>query len=145
MYTITADSSANIPLLKKLEKEGIVKYYFINLENAKENALNGRKGWENNIPAVAVLDVSTLNGGDVLGSSDEGEIWNELKKVLGGGRSNLNDRRQLSNHFYSRHDIFVTGDKGDIIYHAKRLAELGMVVLHNDQLEEYVRKPMTKN
>lgn len=136
---ITADTSANRKLLKRLEMEGIVEFTYINLENAKLNAVSGIRGWgDDNYPAFFTLGVSTLGGGDVLGPSDIPDIEKELVSILGGKRQNLGDRRQLLGHFYSGNDVFVTGDKGDISNNKEELARVGIIVLSNDELEDYI-------
>jgi hypothetical protein len=131
---VTADSGANKKILKQLSKDGLASIDYINLENARVE-----RQYEENIPATFILDVSRLDGGDVLGGNGETNMWNKLKTLLGGREQNLGDRRQLLGHFDSGNDIFVTEDKRDILSHKKELESLGIVVMSTQELDYYIR------
>ncbi len=136
---VTADTSADRKLLKKLRADGLIEFNYINLENAKINIAKKIRGWsDDNKPAFAVYNVSTYGGGDVYAPASALDIARELKRILGGGKQNLEDRRQLLGHYYSRNDIFVTGDRDDIFNNREALAQIGINVLFNNELESFV-------
>ena len=138
---VTADTSADRKLLKKLRGQGLLEFTYINLENAKDNVGRGVPGWsDDNHPAIFTLNSSGFMDGDVLGPSDSPGIESKLRAILGGKRQNLMDRRQLLAHFYSDNDVFVTGDKGDISDNKEELSLVGITVLSNGELLEYIEK-----
>lgn len=138
---ITADTGANRTILKQLRGEGLIEFAYINLENAKLNVANSVRGWNgNNYPAFFTLNVSTLDGMDVLATPDIIGVEKDLISILGGKQQNLGDRRQLLGHYYSGNDIFVTGDKGDILNNKDRLSLIGIIVVANDELRDYINK-----
>lgn len=142
---ITADTSADRKLLKKLKAKGLIEFTYMNLENAKQNVAAGTRGWsDDNIPAFFTLNESTFADGDVLAPSNALNIEKELVRILGAKKQNLADRRQLLGHYYSGNDVFVTGDKGDISSNKDALAVIGIVVLFNDEIEEYAEKVAAK-
>ena len=145
LLRVTADTSADRKLLNNLKAKGLIDFTYMNLENAKQNVAEGARGWnDDNIPAFLTLDVSTFADGDVFAPSDAPGVEQELVRILGGKRQNLMDRRQLLGHYYSGNDVFVTGDKDDIFNNKDTLAAIGIIVLFNDEIEEYAEKFMAK-
>lgn len=126
---VTADSSANKKILKALKAEGLITVDYINIENAKKDRVQSE-----NIPAFFMLGVSQLDSGDILGSDGTDSLHNEVRKLLGGGRQNYEDRRQLLGHYHSGNDVFVTGDRGDILKNREALKTLGITVVSSDEL-----------
>lgn len=126
---ITADSSANQKVLRKLKSSGYISVDYINLENAKVS-----KKIKETTPAVAMWDVSVWDGGDVWASDNEGELDKKLMPII--GKNNYEDRRHIVGHYSLGNDYFVSGDKDDILSNKEKLAELGIKVLSTDELCE---------
>lgn len=136
---VTADNSANRRLLKRLKEAGLIEFNYNNLEDARKNVEESKSGWrDTNNPAFLTLDISNLDDADVLAPKSAPDMEKRLRSILGGGKHNLEDRRHLIGHFYSGNDVFVTGDKDDISSKKQELAALGIIVLHNDELESYI-------
>ena len=100
-YKITLDSSANLKLLKALEKQGYVEINNVMLENGRET-----KKVKNKILPTLVLNHSIL-GESVLGGSDN--IYENIRKII--GYDHVKDAMHLEAHIRNNHDYFITEDK----------------------------------
>lgn len=129
---VTADSNANEKILKKLAREGLIKYTFANLEKG----LDKKDKKQPNEPALFTLDVSTLGGGDILASDETYNISTKLRVIL--GNVNWKDRRQLESHYHSNNEIFVTDDN-DMLFCRDELLALGFNIMATNELAQYVR------
>lgn len=139
ILTVTADNGANQKILRQLKKDGLIEFHYINLEDAII------KYYEKNIPAFFMLDVSTLNGSDTLAPEDDiAGLEEELRRIIGGGRQNHQDRRQLLGHYCSGNDIFVSEDRDDILDNKEHLAKLGIIVMSPQELNGFARKRVSQ-
>ena len=94
------------------------------------------------------LDVSVLNGSDMLGSVEIIAISNELTKILfpsGINRSSatasnkINDVDHLIGHFINNRDIFITDDKG-ILRKAETIRNLlGITTMNPSELVNFTK------
>src|SRR5438067_11145887 len=83
--SITADSGANLKLLKGFERQGLINITAVNLENGKLNKVSNKVG------PVGVYGKSKWGDGSVYGSEDN--IYKQLLSIVGG--NNYQDARHL--------------------------------------------------
>ncbi len=129
---VTADSSANQKILKRLQREGYIKIHFVNMENAMENPIIKDK-----VPAGFTIGVSLIGGEDVIVDDDSANIYKQVRDLI--GKYNYQDARQLEAHFRSGNDVFISGDKDDILNHKKKLKNMGITVMSPEELEKCVK------
>ena len=116
---MTADSGANLKLLRELERQGLITLTAVNLENGKQNRVSDKIG--------PVAEWGKFKWGD-------GSVWlsddNICKRALDiVGINNYQDARHLEAHHRSGNDIFVAED-GDILRKKEALFEqLGIRVM----------------
>lgn len=130
---VTADSNANEKILKELVYEGLIEYSFANLEKGLDKKNKKRP----NEPAFFTLNISTLDGDDILASDEIYDISAKLQLVL--GKINWKDRRQLESHYYSNNEVFVTDDN-DMLCCRGKLSKLGFNIMTTNELVQYVRR-----
>ena len=124
--SITADSGANLKLLKELECQGLITIAVVDLENGKHNNVSDKLG------PVAVWGKFKWGDGSVWGSEDT--IYEQLLSTVGG--NNYQDARHLEAHYRSGNDIFVTEDYGDILSKKEALLEqFGIRVMSPEELK----------
>ena len=124
--SVTADSGANLKLLRKLERQGLITITAVNLENGKQNKVSHKVG------PVGVWGKSKWGDGSVYGSEDN--IYEQVLSVVGG--HNYQDARHLEAHYRSGNNIFVTEDLGDILSKKEALFEqLGIRVMSPEELK----------
>ena len=127
--SITADSGANLKLLKGLERQGFITITVVNLENGKQNNVSDKIG------PVGVWGKCAWGDGSVWGSEDS--IYKQVLSIVGG--NNYQDARHLEAHFRSGNDIFVTGDVGDILSKKDALFEQFRIrVMSSKELQSFL-------
>ena len=86
----------------------------------------------NRIGSVFRLDVSSLDGGDVLGDdrvlAEMDSIRNELK-LLGRKNPEWADWDHIYGHYVSGRDVFLTWDRGILNIAAQLKTKLGVIVM----------------
>jgi hypothetical protein len=94
------------------------------------------------------LDYSTLDGGDVLPSAEQGEMITKIEQIvlperyqvgsveaddpdfMAKWKRRVNDVQHLAAHLMAGHDAFVTSDQDDMLKKRDRLrSEVGILVL----------------
>lgn len=129
--TLTLDSSANFPRIRKLQDQGFVEITMVNYENGKRS----KKAKIKQDP-TAVWDSTSFD--QMQWADEEDTVLEELKKLL--GKINLGDCIQLEAHHKSGRDYFITEDRDDIISRGVELKELfGIKVLMPEELEELIK------
>ncbi len=124
--SVTADSGANLKLLRKLERQGFIMITAVNLENGKQNRVSDKIG------PVGVWGKSKWGDGSVYASEDN--IYARVLSVV--GKDNYQDARHLEAHYRSGNDIFVTEDAGDILSKKDALFErFGIRVMSPEDLK----------
>ncbi|HEU5377954.1 MAG TPA: hypothetical protein VFV38_21235 [Ktedonobacteraceae bacterium] len=103
--SVTADSGANLKLLRRLERQGLIMITAVNLENGKHNKVSDKLG------PVGVWGKSKWGDGSVYASEDN--IYAQVLRVV--GINNYQDARHLEAHYRSGNDIFITEDVDDIL------------------------------
>lgn len=111
--SITADSGANLKLLRELERQGLITITVVDLENGKHNRVSDKIG------PVGVYGKCQWGDGSVYG--DEGNIYQRVLNIVGA--NNYQDARHLEAHYRSGNEIFVTEDAGDILSKKDTLLE----------------------
>lgn len=100
------------------------------------------------IPGVFRLDVSVLDGPDVLASDEVAAVDEKIMRILRPSwrpgqafpERKVNDVHHLSAHYMSGNAIFVTRDNDDIIRRAGPLKhEVGIVVMNTMDALAYVK------
>lgn len=126
---VTADSGANLKLLRKLEKQGFINITVVDLENGKGNKIKSKVG------PVGVWGKFKWGDGSVWANKDS--IYQDVLAVV--GRLNYQDARQLEAHFRLQNHIFVTEDLGDILSNKTALKQkFGITVMSPVDLVSYI-------
>lgn len=99
--SVTRDSGANVKLLKKLEKDGLIKIHDVMMENGRVN----KKVKEKILP-TGVWNHSVW-GEFVWGSDDS--AYDDILKII--GKNHIEDVMHLEAHIRSKQDYFVTEDR----------------------------------
>jgi hypothetical protein len=129
--SVTADSSADLKLLRKLRRQGLITITFVNLENGKHYSVSDKLG------PVGVYGKSEWDDGSVWGSEDS--KYKQILSIVGG--DNYQDARLLEAHSGSGNDIFVTGDNDHILSNKDALLkQVGITVMSSEELKSYVAK-----
>ena len=125
MIKVTADSSADKSLLKRLVRDGYIKVTYVTFENGREYKSSNK-----------ILPTG------VWGKTKWGEsIWaaedNSFEAIKGlVGKNNSGDAIMLEAHLRSENEYFVTEDKDDILSKMKQLEEnFGIKVISPIDLE----------
>lgn len=130
MLRVTADSSANKRILRRLVGRYLIEVFDVNIENFSKNT--------EKVPAVAVWGHSKWNDGSVWGSDDG--TFDEVAKIL--GKHNMGDIRHLEAHIRSGNDIFVTEDLDEFIRDGRRekLEQTfsGLKIMTSDELVNHL-------
>ena len=124
---VTADSGANLKLLRALERQGLITLTAVNLENGKQNRVSDKIG------PIAVWGKCKWGDGSVWGSDDN--IYQQVLSIV--GVNNYQDARHLEAHYRSGNDIFVTEDNDDILSKKDTLLELGIRVMSPEELKAF--------
>ncbi|SRR6266567_2608938 len=129
--SVTADSGANLKLLRELERQGLITITVVDLENGKHNSVSDKLG------PVGVWGKCKWGDGSVWGSEDN--IYKQVLSVVGG--HNYQDARHLEAHDRSGNDIFVTEDYDDILSKKEALFEqIGIRVMSPEELKSLLSK-----
>ena len=129
--SVTADSGANLKLLRKLESQGLITIAFVDLENGKHNSVSDKLG------PVGVWGKCNYDDGSVYGSEDS--KYEQILSIVGG--NNYQDARLLEAHYRSGNEIFVTEDAGDIVSKKDALFEqVGIRVMSPEELKSLLAK-----
>lgn len=130
MITVTADSGANLKLLKEIAAQKLIKVHVISLENGSGNKIKEK------LAPVMVWDVSKWGDGSVMAAEDN--VFNEILEVVGNG--NVQDARHLEAHYRAGNDYFVTEDHDDIISKKNKLFDqFSIKVVTSDELDMLAR------
>jgi predicted nucleic acid-binding protein len=100
--TITADISANMKLLKRLEREGHIEIHVVNIENHKQTDKVQRK--EN---PIGIYGGKFSFYGEVVYAADDTPLTS-LEEII--GKRHHADVLHLESHVQSGRDYFITED-----------------------------------
>lgn len=111
---ITADVSANMKILRDLEKKGLIEIHVVNIENHKlSNKIKNKKN------PVAILD-SEFALLDYCVIASDSTPYESIQQIM--GKQHHADILHFESHLESKHDIFITEDT-DFLSKRRRLSD----------------------
>jgi hypothetical protein len=99
MNTVTADISANLKKLKKLESKGLISIFQIKIETPSPRTKH--------ILPTAVWDQTNFDE-CVFGSEESSNVFEKIKKII--GNHHIKDAMHLADHIRDQRDYFITED-----------------------------------
>lgn len=132
VYTVTADISANLKKLRRLEISGLIEIYQIKIEDPSPKT---KKSLPTGVWGHTKWDKCVWADGEGARS------FEQIKKIIGA--HNVKDAMHLGDHIRDGRDYFVTEDR-DILDHRDVLQKTfpGLEIRATDELvSEVTKKP----
>jgi len=132
---VTRDPSANLKILKKLEKENFIEIYDVILEGGRENQKVKRK----------ILPVGVWNHSrwDESVWADDDNVYNDLREIL--GKDKIKDAMQLETHIRNKFDYFVTEDNDFLCKREVLKEKFGVNIVTPNELQELYQQVKLQN